>query len=348
MHQRTRHALLTGLLVVICLVGVWASWPKQGEPSSKRDDLGSLAEASRSISNQAVNSVVRIETIRERLAANEELQHLFGDRLKGLESQGSGLCVGDDLILTNFHVVAHARQIIVKSNREEVVASLVGADALTDLALLKAAGLELAPAVWGDSETLATGDFVWAVGHPFGLQRSVTMGIVSAANQVGPQQNVLQEFLQTDAAVNPGGSGGPLLNRAGEVIGVNTAILGDSFRGISFAIPSNQARVVADELQANGAVRRGWLGVRLEDAKVTGSTRVRVTGFSGKPSSPSPARATGIEIGDAITHWGDTQIINSVQLARLAARTKPGTTVNVTLVRNAQRLVLPVKITARS
>src|SRR5262249_43832764 len=158
-----------------------------------------------------------------------------------------------------------AREIQVSlADGRRVVGTLVGVDRETDLALLKIKAEGLTATRWGDSDEMQTGALVWAVGSPFGLERSITSGILSAKNRRGATGTAYQDFLQTDAAVNPGNSGGPLVNSEGRVVGINTAIVGDSFQGISFAVPSNVARDVFERLKGDGLVRRGWLGVQLD------------------------------------------------------------------------------------
>lgn len=311
-----------------------------------RRNTSALVETSRRIARESAKSVVRVEAHR-RDHEDEELAHLFGSEISDLASQGSGVCIGPDVILTNYHVVANAAEIAVKAHNQTAKARMVGFDVLTDLAVLRVTNLELAVAAWGDSSQLATGDFVWALGNPFGLEQSITFGIISAINQQNAGANVMQEFMQTDAAVNPGGSGGPLVNINGEVVGINTAILGDTFRGISFAIPSNAARQIANELIETGKIERGWLGLITEDTLSRQGVRVR--SLAGQPGSPSPAQSVGVEIGDVIVRWNNIPITSAVQLARLSAQTKPHTTVEIGIVRgrNRDELTLQTTITAR-
>ena len=163
-------------------------------------------------------------------------------------------------VLTNNHVIRGASSIQVSlADGRKVKAMVIGRDGATDLAVLKIDADGLVPATFGDSESAETGALVWAVGSPFGLERTVTYGILSASTAQGLAGNPSQDFLQTDAAVNPGNSGGPLVDSSGQVIGINTAIVGDAYQGISFAIPSN----VAQEIYERIKVGRGWLGVQM-------------------------------------------------------------------------------------
>ena len=205
-------------------------------------------------------------------------------------------------MLTNNHVIEDASAIHLKLSDGRTVRNceVVGVDQLTDLAVLKIDLEGLAAAPWGDSDALEVGDWVLAVGNPFGLDRSVTAGIVSAKERRNVVSSLpYQDFLQTDAAVNPGNSGGPLVNLQGEVVGINTAIVGDAFQGISFAIPSSIAREVYDRLKTTGKASHGWLGVGLnplnEDlAEQLGAEGVLITNvFSDSPADQRRPAAGG-------------------------------------------------------
>ncbi|MEM8866403.1 MAG: trypsin-like peptidase domain-containing protein, partial [Planctomycetota bacterium] len=185
---------------------------------------------------------------------------------RGQEGQGSGVIVDEEgYILTNFHVVTGANGLLVELDDGRITeATIIGADEATDLAVLKIDLPDLIAAEWGDSDDLQVGDLVWAAGSPFGLRRSVTFGIVSALGRrssSGVTNTAYQEYLQTDVAINPGNSGGPLVDVNGNVVGINTAIIGQSYRGISFAIPSTIARRQYELLKRDGWIERGYLGV---------------------------------------------------------------------------------------
>jgi S1-C subfamily serine protease len=254
--------------------------------------------------------------------------------------QGSGFIVDTDgYIVTNNHVVEGADHVRVRlSDDRESTASIVAADAATDVAVLKLnqqlSGLVAAQ--WGDSDELAVGDLVWALGSPFGLDRSITFGIVSAKERRSPM-NLYQEYLQTDAAVNPGNSGGPLVNLEGKVVGINTAIVGPSYQGISFAIPSSLAKETYERLRANGGIERGFLGIRhmavpLEIQQVLGLHPGEGV-LVGVVERGSPAERGGLRVGDVILQWNDHVATDPNLLSRAIAATEIGSAAKVLIAR---------------
>ena len=274
-----------------------------------------------------------------------------------LDGQGSGFIVDPaGYILTNLHVIRDAREITVSlSDGRKVSAQIIGADRETDLAVLKIKADNLTPAQWGDSTDLHAGALVWAVGSPFGLERSITSGILSATNRAGLAGTPYQDFLQTDAAVNPGNSGGPLVNIEGQVIGVNTAIVGDAYQGISFAIPSNVARQVFERIKDDGLVRRGWLGVRLdsitdEHAKDIGldeATGAYVAEVVQQTGGGSPAAKAGILAGDVVMKWNGKPVSGPASLSTLVAATEVGSTATVVIYRDGQEISLEIVVGLR-
>ncbi|MDB2318622.1 trypsin-like peptidase domain-containing protein [bacterium] len=194
---------------------------------------------------------------------------------------GSGVIMSTDgFILTNQHVVRGADSILIQlHDRRQFVATLVGEDESSDLALLKIEAPDLIPATWGDSEQVNVGSIVWAIGSPYGFQHTVTSGIISGKNRPGDINHPTQSLLQTDAAVNPGNSGGPLVDAQGRVIGINTSIFGDSFQGISFAVPSETAKFIYRELSSKGTVTRGYLGVKPVEVKHRDAMRLQGISF---------------------------------------------------------------------
>ncbi|MBN2218067.1 MAG: trypsin-like peptidase domain-containing protein [Pirellulales bacterium] len=307
-------------------------------------------------------SVVGIDTISNGQAGvavpADEWSHMFRvpQQPYFLQGKGSGVIVdAEGHIVTNAHVIrgAVAARVKLSDGRTFNDVKVVGADSPSDLAVLKIDATDLTPAPWGDSDAVDVGDPVLAVGNPFGLERTVTAGIISAKNrkQVVPGLDY-QNFLQTDAAVNPGNSGGPLVNLKGQVVGINTAIHGASYQGISFAIPSNMARDIVDKLKTGGQIARGWLGVSITE--LTGPLAKQLGIESDTPGAVvthilpnSPAAAAGIEPGDIIVQWADTPIAGPGELGMAAAGTPIGSTAKVIVLRKGKRLELDVKVGQR-
>jgi serine protease Do len=285
--------------------------------------------------------------------------HLREHPREQAQGQGSGVIVDakEGYVLTNDHVVHGADSIQVKLSdgrtidREHV--HVVGYDELTDMALLKLDADGLVQAEWGDSEQLEVGDWVLAVGNPYGLDRTVTSGIVSAKERRGfsDTANVYRNFLQTDAAVNPGNSGGPLANIRGELVGITTAIVGRSFQGISFSIPSQVAKEVYEQLRTKGTVERGWLGVVFDELTPDLAKRLEVPGPSGvlvKDVLPGqPAAAAGLQPGDVIVEWNGKEVADRDELQQMVAGTPIGSKVAAVVVRDGQRTTLEVTVGRR-
>ena len=265
---------------------------------------------------------------------------------------GSGFVISSDgYILTNNHVVDGADRIKIKlADGKEYEGKVVGRDPKTDLAVLKAEGASnLHSLKLGDSDALKVGNWVVAIGSPFGLEETVTAGIVSAKGRVigsGPYDN----FIQTDASINPGNSGGPLLNMAGEVVGINTAIFSESGGnvGIGFAIPVNMAKEIAPQLREKGHVTRGWLGVGIqrltpELAKSFGLKEEKGALVS-QVVQGGPADKAGIERGDVIVEFDGKKIADANELPRIVALTPVGKTVDVKVLRGGKAVDREVKI----
>jgi serine protease Do len=272
------------------------------------------------------------------------------------EGQGSGIIVdASGYVLTNYHVIRGSDEIgVALSDGRKAKARIVGYDRATDLAVLKIEADKLVPAQWGDSDEATPGALVWAVGSPFGLDRTITSGILSAKHRAGLAGTSYQDFLQTDAAVNPGNSGGPLVNSNGEVIGVNTAIVGDAYQGISFAIPSNVAREVYERVKADGMVRRGWLGVELatvtqEQARGAGlsaTTGVFIAGIF-QQADGSPAARAGIQAGDIVLRWNDVTVRSPDDLKLAVGKTAVGSKARIAVYRSGRELTLEVEVGER-
>jgi len=261
---------------------------------------------------------------------------------RGLDGQGSGVIIDKaGYIITNSHVVEGAPTIEVRlSDRRTAEASVVGADPMTDIAVLKINVGNLIAAEWGDSDKLQVGDLVWALGSPYGLERSLTFGIVSAKSRRSGShvsRSPYQEYLQTDAAVNPGNSGGPLVNIEGQVVGINAAIFGTAYQGISFAIPSVLAREKYDELKAKGRIDRAWLGIEPldvpEEVREQYELELGEGVFVGSVEADAPAGRSGVRQGDVILKWNDHPATDPTLLSRAIAATEIGSTAKLVLMR---------------
>ncbi|MEK6248888.1 MAG: trypsin-like peptidase domain-containing protein, partial [Planctomycetales bacterium] len=266
-------------------------------------------------------------------------------------AHGCGVIIEQDgYILTNFHVVIGATRITVHlPDGRQQLADVVGVDEYTDLAVLKIEAVALPTAKWGDSSKLQRGDPVWAIGSPFGLDNSVTFGIISAKNRTGiGGRSRFQNLLQTDVAVNPGNSGGALVNAQGELVGINTAIVGKAYRGVSFAIPSNMAREVVNRLKNEGHVSRGWLGVRLDKVTEKQATAAGISQNTGTiivdVVEGSPADAAGFQRDDIIIQWKGDTFQEPQRFSMLVADTEPESDVEAVVIRDGQRVTLQVKV----
>lgn len=319
--------------------------------------LADLSMMYEQVSNRVGPSVVHINT-RSHTANNaDDMRQFFGPDSREAQGQGSGVIVDEaGYIVTNYHVIRGAAEIDVAiSGRRPMKATVVGVDVPTDVAVLKVEASNLIPAVWGDSDQTNVGSLVWAVGSPFGLERTITSGILSAKNRAGKAGTVYQDFLQTDAAVNPGNSGGPLVDADGKIIGINTAIIGQTYQGISFAIPSNVARNIYNRIRTDGRVSRGWLGVQLEEVTPDRASTLGIPVGKGAyvalvvsdPDGPSPAQRAGIKEGDVIIKWDGVDIEGPMSLSRSVAKTTVGDTISATVLRGDQTLDVPVTVSER-
>ena len=287
---------------------------------------------------------------------------VFGSRRGVQSSLGSGVIISaDGYILTNNHVVAgesgriSLRQLpaitVSLEDKREMKADIIGVDPATDLALLKIAAKDLRVMPWGDSSKLKVAEWVLAIGNPFQLNETVTLGIVSALGRKNVGISEYEDFIQTDAAINPGNSGGALVNVRGELIGINTAIFSQSggYQGIGFAVPSNLARRVVDELQKFGEVRRGSIGY-VEIAPLTAEMAAQLSVQAGSGllvqgmRRDSSAYQAGIRPGDVIVSFNGTAVTDGGQLSRLIQDTKIASTAVVVVIRDARKLELKIPI----
>jgi serine protease Do len=292
---------------------------------------------------------------------NEFFRKFFGDReeapadgdspLPQPQSLGSGFVLwADGYVLTNRHVVRDAQEVIVKlSDRRQLNAKVVGTDERSDLALLKIDATGLPAVKLGDARKLRVGEWVLAIGSPFGFDYSVTAGIVSAKGRALPNENYVP-FLQTDVAINPGNSGGPLFNVQGEVIGVNSQIFSQTggYMGVSFAIPIDVAAKVAQQLKEYGEVRRGWLGVVVQEV-----TRDLARSFGlERPEGAlvasivagGPGEQAGLRVGDVILEFEGQELPQSSALPPMVGATDPGTTVSLKVLRDNKAVTIKVVV----
>ena len=258
---------------------------------------------------------------------------------------GSGFIIDEKgIVITNNHVIQDAEDIIVRVNGdEEFKAKIIGADPLSDIAVLQLeTDKKFIPVAFGDSDKARIGDWVIAIGNPFGLGGTVTSGIISARNRsIGLSR--YEDYIQTDASINSGNSGGPLFDMNGDVIGINTAILGRSGSiGIGFSIPSNSAKIVIDQLLEFGETKRGWLGVRIQDVTQEIADVEKLDEPRGalvaSVADNSPSAKAGIKAGDIILEFNGVKINQMKELPAIVAKTKVGTNVKVKIWRNKKEL----------
>jgi serine protease Do len=268
------------------------------------------------------------------------------------QSLGSGVIVDPNgYIVTNNHVVTQADEIkVLLADKREFTGKIVGSDPKTDVAVVKINATNLPTIPWGDSGELKVGEYVLAIGNPFGLNQTVTMGIISAVGRANVGIADYEDFIQTDAAINPGNSGGALVNTRGQLIGVNTAIFSRSggYMGIGFAVPSNMVRLVMTSLIKEGKVIRGWLGVSIQEVTSELAKQFGLKEAKGALISDvlkdTPADRAGLKRGDVIIKYNGHDIANAGQLRNLVAETVVGQQVAVVIIRDKREKKLTVKI----
>jgi S1-C subfamily serine protease len=333
--------------------------------------LSDISRLSQTVARRMVPSVVHIST-------STSDWDLGGSTNGTSTGHGSGVIIDKSgLILTNSHVLEEGPFIhVLLADDRHFVAELLGRDPLTDLAVLKINASDLLAADWGDSDKMQVGAPVWAVGSPFGLTGSITFGIVSskhrldlAGTQYGDsrlQRNGRKrgatarysDLMQTDVAVNPGNSGGPLVNDRGEVIGINTAIIGESYRGVSFAIPSNVAKRVCDEIVSTGKMNRGWLGVYFRSSldwdSQPGSDRIindlgeiqrkRTGVIIHQVLENSPAAQAGLQFGDQLLAVAGEPVKSVEEAIFWIGNKSPGSVIALTILRDGEQMAIDVTI----
>nr|WP_319493548.1 Do family serine endopeptidase [uncultured Desulfobacter sp.] len=319
------------------------------------------------LAQQAKPGVVNIQTVKTIKGGGRVFRHFFGSpfgnqpglddffggipRSRREKSLGSGFIIDKTgYIVTNNHVIKDADQIkVILHDDKEYDARIIGADPVTDLALIKIDAKDLTPLKFGSSKDADVGSWVVAIGSPFGLEQTVTAGIISAKGRIigsGPYD----DYIQTDASINPGNSGGPLLNMDGEVVGINTAII-KSGQGIGFAIPSDLATSVIDQLKDSKRVSRGWLGVSIQDVSKEMSEYYNLDPEEGvyvaKAYEDNPAYEAGIRQGDVIVSVGGVKIGSSRELTLTIANLRVGSKVNVDVIRQGENKTFTVKLGER-
>jgi len=365
-------------LVIVVLAVVLMVGAGPGETVAGKTETVQMVPANFSLlARQAKPAVVNIRTVKTIKGGGRVFRHFFGNpfgqgnpfgekdpfheffgpwgdspqRDYKQKSLGSGFIIDKaGYIVTNNHVIEDADEITVKlSNEKEYKAEVVGRDVNTDLALIKIDAKGLTALKMGDSETLEVGSWVVAIGSPFGLEQTVTAGIVSAKGRIigsGPYD----DFIQTDASINPGNSGGPLLNLKGEVIGINTAIVARG-QGIGFAIPIDMAEDIVAQLKTGKGVTRGWLGVGIQSLTPELKDYYRLDDTSGVLVSEvfegDPADKAGIKVGDIILKVNGKEISTSRQLSRMIAGLAVGEKAKITLLRDGKKLTRSVKLAKR-
>ena len=315
---------------------------------------------------RAVTNISSVQVVRRSASpfANDPFfQYFFGDqgemfgRNRAEQSLGSGVVISQDgLVVTNNHVIGDdvAEVTVTVGDHRDVKAKIIGVDSWTDLALLKIDATGLAVIPWGDSSKLKVAEWVMAVGNPFSLNQTVTLGIVSALGRANVGITQYEDFIQTDAAINPGNSGGALINGRGELVGINTAIFSQSggYQGIGFAVPSNLVRRVVDDLQKFGRVRRGSIGF-VEVIPLTGrlADELRAPKSDGvvvnQMARDSAAYKGGLEPGDIILSVNGTVIADPSQFTRLISDSAIGSTVRIEILRESKRSTLRIPIEAQ-
>ena len=323
----------------------------------KNVSLTALSDAYQMVTDRVGPSVVHIDVRRsEREPSVDVARFLTGtgqETAVPIADQGSGVVIdADGFILTNRHVIADGDSIMVGlSDGRRVSARVVGTDTLTDIALLKVDADNLMPIDWGNSDQCNVGSPVWAVGSPFGLDRTVTFGILSGKHRMVKASTRYQDFMQSDVAVNPGNSGGPLVDVNGKLVGINTAIVGDTYRGVSFSIPSNVVQEVYKRLKVSGRYERGWLGIAMaevpDESFVGENHRERGALVASLAGKGSPAAIAGVLAGDIVQRINKETVKDMGHLMRKIADMPPGTRIEVDVRRDHQTLSFEVVLGAR-
>ena len=356
--MRCNSSFRLTLLAVWVLLPIATAWANMPLPT--RDGVPTLAPLLRGVTPAVVNISVQVTAPAQQnpLMRDPFFRRFFEDFLDQPQqrpqlSAGSGVVIDArrGYVITNHHVIEGAEEIVVTlKSRHKLVAELVGSDPGTDIALLKVAPEGLTALELGDSDALEVGDFVVAIGNPFGLGQTVTSGIVSALGRTGLNIHGYEDFIQTDASINPGNSGGALINLKGELIGINSVIIGPSGGnvGIGFAVPSNMARAVVEQLAEYGEVRRGRLGVLIQDLTPELAEALNIDISEGAVVSRvepgSPAEDAGITAGDVVVAVDTHGVMSSADLRNRVGLVRAGEVVSLTVLRDGARRQVKVRV----
>jgi len=379
MKTKRFYLSAAGVLVIGVIVGLVISsrldlmtplTAKSAPVSTKSaETLAQLSDALSEVAAVATPSVVNISTTRVIKQAEQTpfdffddpfFRRFFGDQFQHPniprehkeQSLGSGVIVSEDgLIVTNNHVIEKSQEIkVLLTNKRDYKAKLIGADPKTDIAVIKIDATGLPALAWGDSNKLRVGEIVFAIGNPFGLNSTLTMGIISAVGRANVGIADYEDFIQTDAAINPGNSGGALINARGELVGINTAIVSRSggYQGIGFAVPSSMAKQVMESLIKYKKVVRGWLGVSIQEVTSDLAEEFGVKDLKGALVSGvmkgSPAEKAGLKQGDVLLAFNGKDVEDTGHLRNMVSQTPVGTKVKVKLLRQKKELELEVTI----
>jgi len=331
---------------------IQTSYMPNAAAAAEKTDFTEIAE-------KTVHAVVHVKNVAVAPAASNPLMEFFygasASNQQTIVGTGSGVIISaDGYIITNNHVIAGAKKLeITLNNKSTYQANVVGIDQSTDIALLKINAKDLPYLPFGNSDNLKVGEWVLAVGNPFNLTSTVTAGIVSAKARdinISNNSNKIESFIQTDAAVNPGNSGGALVNVRGELIGINTAISSQtgSYIGYSFAVPSNISRKVIEDILEFGNVQRAYLGINYEELDSSKANDFGVTSTEGviitRVIDNGAAKEAGLQANDIITKMDNVRIANFSDLQGFLGSKRPGDMVNVGVLRNSEVKIIPVKL----
>jgi len=350
------HPVVRGVIALACALCAFVAVPVRAALPVDARGLPTLAPMLAQVTPAVVNISVQMRGNQENPLLRDPFFRRFFDlpeRQRAEQSAGSGVIIDParGLVVTNHHVVNNAQEILVTlKDRRQLQGQLVGSDPATDIAVIRIPPERLTALKVGDSDDLAVGDFVVAIGNPFGIGQTVTSGIVSALGRTGLGIEGYEDFIQTDASINPGNSGGALVNLRGELIGINTAIIGPSGGnvGIGFAVPANMARVVTDQIVRFGEVRRGRLGVATTDLTPQNAADVKATVTEGaivmRVDAGSAAERAGIRLRDVVTAFNGRPIRSSSDLRNRIGLTPAGDEVELRVLRDGAPSLLRARI----